>query len=199
MKKLIQNKLRGIIIPKTELRSFTLTLIATLMGVLIALILTNLESRKKEKNDTIKLLKTAKFLLIDTKVYSQKLEKAIKEFQSDTLQDNNNIIEEIKKTNPIPFPTILETVLTNEVIFKNISEYTQSQIYKGLINLKKLANYQTLNMYDQSLSHLADLIELEIQFQKNELGINELQSNIKIKSEQWLNNNLDIRVINTKN
>jgi len=199
MKKLIQNKLRGIIIPKTELRSFTLTLIATLMGVLIALILTNLESRKKEKNDTIKLLKTAKFLLIDTKVYSQKLEKAIKEFQSDTLQDNNNIIEEIKKTNPIPFPTILETVLTNEVIFKNISEYSQSQIYKGLINLKKLANYQTLNMYDQSLSHLADLIELEIQFQKNELGINELQSNIKIKSEQWLNNNLDIRVINTKN
>jgi len=198
MKKLIQNKLRGIIIPKTELRSFTLTLIATLMGVLIALILTNLESRKKEKNDTIKLLKTAKFLLIDTKVYSQKLEKAIKEFQSDTLQDNNNIIEEIKKTNPIPFPTILETVLTNEVIFKNISEYSQSQIYKGLINLKKLANYQTLNMYDQSLSHLADLIDLEIKFQNNELGINELQSKIKIKSEQWLNNNLDIRVINTQ-
>ena len=198
MKKLIQNKLRAIIIPKTELRSFTLTLIATLMGVLIALILTNLESRKKEKNDTIKLLKTAKFLLIDTKVYSQKLEKAIKEFQSDTLQDNNNIIEEIKKTNPIPFPTILETVLTNEVIFKNISEYSQSQIYKGLINLKKLANYQTLNMYDQSLSHLADLIDLEIKFQNNELGINELQSKIKIKSEQWLNNNLDIRVINTQ-
>ncbi len=171
-------------ISKSELRSFILTLIATLAGVFIAIFLTNSGIRKKEKEDTIKLLNTSRLILTDTKAYSQILVRTVKELEKDTINNNNEKISQMKENNPIPFPYLLETIITNEIISKNMSEYSHSQIYTGLINLKKLANYQMVETYEQLLSELITLIGLEIQYQKGDLDIDKIESRMKTKRKE---------------
>ena len=170
-------------IPKTEIRSFILTLIATLAGVFIAISLTNSEIRKKEKEDTIKLLNTSKLILINTKAYSQGLKRTVEKHEKDTTS-SIEIISQMKKDNPIPFPHLLETVVTNEILSKNISRYSHSQIYAGLLNLKKLADYRTAETYEQALSELIVLMDLEIQFQKGKLDVTEIENRMKTKREE---------------
>ncbi len=170
-------------IPKTDLRSFVLTLIATLAGVLIAITLTNSGIRKKEKEDTIKLLNTSRFILSNTKEYSLVLSNTIEELGKDTTANSIEEISLIKKTNPIPFPYLLETVITNEIVSKNISEYSHSNIYTGLINLRKLSDYNTVETYEQSLNELIAIVDLEIQFQKGLLDIDEIENRMKTKRE----------------
>ena len=182
-------------IPKTELRSFILTLIATLAGVFIAISLTNSGIQKKEKEDTIKLLNTSRLILVNTKTYSQELSKTLKDLEKDTINNSNERISRIKETNPIPFPYLLETVITNEILSKNISEYSHSEIYTGLINLKKLADYQTAEIYEQSLSELIVLMDLEIQFQKEELDMAEIENRMKTKREELEKKHTDKTVL----
>ncbi|MFD0862544.1 hypothetical protein ACFQ1M_10030 [Sungkyunkwania multivorans] len=170
-------------IPKTELRSFILTLIATLAGVFIAISLTNSGIRKKEKEDTIKLLNTSKLILINTKAYSQGLKRTVEKREKDTTS-SIEIISQMKKDNPIPFPHLLETVVTNEIVSKNISRYSHSQIYAGLLNLKKLADYRTAETYDQALTELIFLMDLEIQYQKGKLDVDEIENEMNAKREE---------------
>lgn len=184
--------LKKLRIPKTELRSFILTLIATLTGVFIAISLTNSGIRKKEKEDTVKLLNTSRLILINTKAYSQGLRTTVEKLEKDTTS-SVKIISQMKKDNPIPFPFLLETVITNEIISKNISDYSHSQIYAGLLNLKKLADYQTAETYEQALSELIFLMDSEIQFQKGKLEVTEIENRMKTKREELkksINNNV---------
>jgi len=187
--------LKNLRIPKTELRSFILTLIAALVGVFIAISLTNSGIQKKEKEDTIKLLNTSRLILVNTKTYSQELSKAVKEHEKDTINNSKERITRIKETNPIPFPYLLETVITKEILSKNISEYSHSEIYTGLINLKKLADYQTAEIYEQSLSELIVLMDLEIQFQKEELDMDEIENRMKTKREELEKKHTDKNIL----
>ena len=177
-------RLRKLSITKAELRSFILTLIATLVGVLIAIFLANSEARKKEKEDTIKLLNTSKLIIINTRDYSQKLNYTIDKLEENTVNEGKFNINDIKENNPIPYPYLLETFMTNEIISKNISEYTHGQLYRGLIDLKKMAKYETSEIYEQSLNELILLIDLEIQFQKGELDKGEIKNQMKNESEK---------------
>lgn len=179
----MNSNLKKLRIPKTELRSFILTLIATLAGVFIAISLTNSGIRKKEKEDTIKLLNTSRLILINTKAYSQGLKKTVEKHEKDTTS-SIEIISQMKKDNPIPFPYLLETVVTNEILSKNISEYSHSQLYAGLLNLKKLATYQTAETYDQALTELIFLIDLEIQYQTGKIDVDEIENEMNAKREQ---------------
>jgi len=182
-------------IPKAELRSFSLTLVATLVGVFIAISLTDSGIRKKEKNDTIKLLNTSKLMLIKTKEYSLGMNKGVRELiKKDTLNTKENLAL-LKTNNPIPFPYLLETVITNEIVSKNISEYSHGEIYTGLIDLKKLANYQTIDFYEKSLSELIALIDFEIQFQKGKLGKDEIESKMKTKREELKKNHSNKNIL----
>jgi hypothetical protein len=187
-------------IPKTELRSFILTLIATLVGVFIAILLTNSGIQKKEKVDTIKLLNTSRLILSDTKLYSQGMSRAVNKIEKDTTNNNYERISQMKKDNPIPFPYLLETVIANEIVSKNISEYSHSQIYTGLINLKKIANYKMIETYELLLSELIALIDLEIQYQKGELDVDEIENRMRTKRDELkkLNPNKNILEIRTK-
>lgn len=193
-------KLKKSRIPKTELRSFILTLIATLVGVFIAILLTNSGIQKKEKVDTIKLLNTSRLILSDTKLYSQGMSRAVNKIEKDTTYNNYERISQMKKDNPIPFPYLLETVIANEIVSKNISEYSHSQIYTGLINLKKIANYKMIETYELLLSELIALIDLEIQYQKGELDVDEIENRMRTKRDELkkLNPNKNILEIRTK-
>lgn len=174
--------LKKIKIPIPELRQFLLTLIATLIGVFIAIALTNMGVDKKEKHDTIKLLNTTKIILENTKSYSKGLNQFILELERDTTQTDSLRIKKIKNNNPIPYPSLIETVITNETLSKNLSTYTHSEIYNHLLNLKKLANYNTIVNYEKSLTEFIYLLELEIKYQKGNLDIEALETEIKLKA-----------------
>ncbi len=98
----------GLQIGKSEWVSFILTLIATLVGVLIAISVTNSGIRNKEKSDTIKLLHTAKLILTNTNQYAQSLYNTVIELEKDTITNDNQSIEDLKSSNPIPYPDLFE-------------------------------------------------------------------------------------------
>jgi len=127
-------KLKGLQIGKSEWVSFVLTLIATLVGVLLAIWLTNLGIRNKEKEDTIKLLNTAKLIVTNTNQYAKSLSNTVIELEKDTIANNYQTIEETKFSNPIPYPDLLENLISNELISKYISEFSHNYIYSGLNN-----------------------------------------------------------------
>ncbi|MEP0264623.1 hypothetical protein [Dokdonia sp.] len=169
-------KLKDLKINRTEWISFLLTLIATLAGVLIAIWLTNSGIRSKEKEDTIKLLQTANIILVNTNEYANTLNSSFIEFERDTVNYKIDALEEFKSNNPIPYPDLLEAVISNELISKNISEFSHSRIYTGLINFKKLANYESVKNYQKSLEVMILLLNLEIENQKGEINSQEFVS-----------------------
>ncbi len=185
-------------IGKSEWVSFVLTLIATLIGVLIAISLTNYGIRNKEKNDTIKLLNTAKLILINTNQYAKGLNDAILELEEDTLRNNNQSMEEHKSSNPIPYPDLLETIISNELISKNISEFSHNYIYTGLNNLRKLTKYETVEYYQKSLEEMILLLDLEIENQQAKINPQEFKSKFdvgkkRIENNYSINNILEIQ------
>ena len=91
-------------INKNQWTSFLLTLIATLIGVFIAIWLSNYQDKKKERRDAIKLLHTAKLILEDTHNYTEALRVTISEIEKDSI---NVQIEGIKAENSIPYPYLL--------------------------------------------------------------------------------------------
>ena len=173
-------KLKGLQIGKSEWVSFVLTLIATLVGVLLAISLTNLGIRNKEKEDTIKLLNTAKLIVTNTNQYAKSLSKTVIELEKDTIANNYQTIEETKSSNPIPYPDLLETLISNELISKYISEFSHNYIYSGLNNLRKLTKYETVDYYQKSLEEMILLLDLEIESQKGAINSQEFESKFDI-------------------
>ncbi|AZJ35228.1 hypothetical protein [Tenacibaculum singaporense] len=176
-------KIKLIRISKNEWISFILTLIATLAGVLIAIWLTNSGIRNKEKEDTIKLLHTAKLILANTSEYSNNLNKTILKFEQDTVNYTKEKLESVKANNPIPYPDLLETIISNELISKNVSEYSHNSIYNNLINLRKLSQYETAEYYLKLLEEMMLNLDLEIEFQKDEIDVNELESKFELEKK----------------
>lgn len=176
-------KIKLIRISKNEWISFILTLIATLAGVLIAIWLTNSGIRNKEKEDTIKLLHTAKLILANTSEYSNNLNKTILEFEQDTVNYTKEKLESVKANNPIPYPDLLETIISNELISKNVSEYSHNSIYNNLINLRKLSQYETAEYYLKLLEEMMLNLDLEIELLKDEIDINELESKFELEKK----------------
>ena len=176
-------KLKNISIGKNEWISFILTLVATLAGVFIAIWLTNSGIINKEKEDTIKLLQTAKLILSNTSVYSDNLAKTIIELEKDSISYSQKRLESVKQKNPIPYPDMLETIMSNELVSKNISEYSHSSIYNGLINLRKLAKFETAEYYLKSLQEMIVILDLEIELLKGEINITDLETKFEQKKK----------------
>src|SRR5699024_11983979 len=135
-------------INKNQWTSFLLTLIATLIGVFIAIWISNYQDKKKERRDAIKLLHTAKLILEDTHNYTEALRVTISEIEKDSI---NVQIEGIKAENSIPYPYLLETIISNDLVSKNLSKFTHSSIYTNLINAKKLADHEMVHCYENNL------------------------------------------------
>lgn len=170
------NKLKNIGMDKNQLASFISTLVATLAGVLIAIWLTDSGIKIKEKEDTIKLLQTAKLILTNTSKYSEQLSKRIIAHEKDSINYSQKIIESTKEENPIPYPDLFETIISNELVSKNISEYSHPAIYIALINLRKLANHETIEHYLNSLEKMTVVLDLEIELLKGEINTTDIKT-----------------------
>lgn len=165
---------------KSEALSFLATMIATLFGVLLAVTLSNIESKKKEMNDTIKLLNTAQSVIEATYAYTN----GLGEFDLSIKQDSSKYEftqKEFRKNNPFPHPVLLESIIANELVSKNISEMTHTQIYVGVINLQKIDTYDRIESYKKSLEDMHLLIQFEVEYLKRNISLEELQSQDKSK------------------
>jgi hypothetical protein len=116
---------------KSDILSFVSTLIATLIGVLLAVTLSNIENENKEKSDTIKLLNSASNIIDGTYNYTVGLETYVIELEKDSIQNNDSTIAITKSNNPIPYPDLMETIISNELVTKNLTDLAteESDIY----------------------------------------------------------------------
>lgn len=129
----------------------------------------------------MKLLQTAKLILQNTIEYSENLNNKILEIEKNTIEysektkdtilevskyrttNPKDFIESIKLKNPIPYPDLLETIIYHELVSKNMSEYSRKSIYSGLINIRKLAKYETADYYLKLLEEMRLILDLEIE------------------------------------
>jgi hypothetical protein len=152
--------------------NFFLTLIATLVGVLLAISITNYEAEQKEKQDVIKLLKSTITSVEACYEYSEEL---IEYF--DELPKNDESKPEFYVKNPPPYPEYLDTFLMQNIVSKNLSGATLNDLNEYLINLKRS---RTINapLYLTVLGQTLKLLELEVDYQKGIIDEKQLDTQL---------------------
>lgn len=151
--------------------NFFLTLVATLVGVLLAISITNYESQQQEKQDVIKLLKSAITSIESCYEYSEELIRYY-----DNLPEDDELKSDFYLKNPPPFPDYLDTFLTQNIVSKNISGSSLNGLTEYSINLKRSRNIEA-SLYLTVLSHTKTLLELEVAYQNGQID------NIKLNNE----------------
>jgi hypothetical protein len=101
----------------TELYNFGLTLVATFIGVFLAIYLTNFSEEKKEKNNVIKLL-DATVLDLNNNINKAKTTYAIAKFGADSVYSSRKHIE----NNPLQLPRLFQSIVNNEVVLRHLSK-----------------------------------------------------------------------------
>ncbi len=170
---------------KLEITHFISTLLATLIGVLLAVTLSNNANIKKEKADTVKLLNSAAQIVDMTYDYTVGLESYILELEKDSTINNDSIVSNIKEMNPLPYPDLMETIISNELISKNISEFSYVTINSVIINLKRVREYERINNYKRHLKELMILLELEIDFQNGNINLEAMKNSFIEKTNNF--------------
>jgi uncharacterized protein YlaN (UPF0358 family) len=154
--------------------NFFLTLIATLVGVLLAISITNYEAEQKEKQDVIKLLKSSISSVETCYEYSKEL---IEYFNK--LPKKSELKAEFYLKNPPPYPEYLDIFLMQNIVSKNLSEAALSDLNEYLINLKR-SRIPNAPLYLKVLESTLKLLELEVAYQKG--LINEAQLDLKLSA-----------------
>ncbi len=183
---------------KLIITRFIATLLSTLIGVLLAVTLSNIANIKKEKADTIKLLNSATHIINMTYDYTVGLETFVLELEKDSTINNDSIITIIKEKNPLPYPDLMETIISNELISKNISEFSYIKINSVIINLKRVRGYKSINNYKMSLKELTILLELEIDFQNGNIDIEAMNDRFIEKTNNFSQEFSDPNTINVE-
>ncbi|RLD66153.1 MAG: hypothetical protein DRI84_05350 [Bacteroidetes bacterium] len=181
---------------KIEITHFISTLLATLIGVLLAVTLSDHANIKKEKEDTVKLLKSADRVIDMTYEYTLGLESYILELEKDSINNSDSIIRDIKNKNQLPYPDLMETIISNELISKNISAFSYLQINSAIINLKKVREWGRINTYKRFLNELDILLELEIDYQNGDLDEEAMSEQFIEKSNMLSKKYSDSNTIN---
>ncbi len=149
--------------------NFFLTLIATLVGVLLAISITNFDSERREKEDMIKLLHASISSIETCHDYSEEL----LEF-SGSLKKGSAEFHQFFDKNPLPYPSYLDTVLAQNIISKNMSQQTLADFNEILINLKRGKDVNGA-LYIQLLNEVKSILSAEISYQQGDLSLQQLQ------------------------
>ena len=144
--------------------NFFLTLVATLVGVLLAISITNYEDKQKEKQDVIKLLMSSISSVEACYEYSEEL---IEYFNK--LPKEEELRTGFYLKNPPPYPEYLDTFLMQNIVSKNLSGATLSDLNEYLINLKRSRTFNA-PLYLKILEQTIKLLELEVAYQKGHIS-----------------------------
>lgn len=143
--------------------NFILTLIATLIGVLLAIVISNYDADRKEIKDLIKVLYAAEAVIEESLEYSVSLNEAYKK--------NIELYGEQQTfftRNPLVYPQYLDNMLTQNLVSKNITVEGLSEISEHLIILQRAQKVEP-DTFIASMRYIKLVITLERRFQNAEL------------------------------
>ncbi|MEM9103645.1 MAG: hypothetical protein AAGB12_15145 [Pseudomonadota bacterium] len=152
--------------------NYCLTLIATLVGVLLAISITNIEADRKEKQDLIKLLK-ASITSVET---SYDYTESIIEYYNEHASKEQTKKDFFEKNRP-PYPDYLDAFIIQNIVSKNLSGHTLSELNEKMINLKRSRDNEA-QLYLSVLNETRRTLLLELSFQKNEIDESHLEKEL---------------------
>ncbi|SEP67207.1 hypothetical protein SAMN05421824_0019 [Hyunsoonleella jejuensis] len=162
-----------------ELFNFLTTTLATLLGVLIAVSLTNYQEKLKETEDTVKLMKSAKRTLDLNYEYAKGTIQYLESQYKDSLNSEVKINRELIN-NSLPYPDLFEQIILSENSSKNISEASLFNMYNVLVNLRRLSGKNIeRRTYLRELERLKTIMQLEIDYQSGNLSYSALEKKIQ--------------------
>ncbi|TMO56486.1 hypothetical protein [Pseudoalteromonas phenolica] len=153
--------------------NFFLTLIATLFGVLLAMAFANIEEEQKEKEHVIKLMQATIAAIESSHDYSEDLY----EFYLDLPEEDETRTHFFDK-NPLPFPDYLNTFMRQSLVNRTLSEETLIDLNEYKFNLHKISNGNQPQIYLVLLTYTIEALRLEIDYQKGEKSLPELEKAI---------------------
>lgn len=156
--------------------NFFLTLVATLVGVLLAIMISNYENEQQDKENYIKLIYAAVATLQETKEYSERLFE-VKENHPELTAEQEQFFDK----NPLPYPDYLDTFIAQSIVGRNISLPTLSDLSEQLTNLKRAKTTQE-KLYLHFLQQTISTLQTEAKYQKGLINQDQLESELeKIK------------------
>lgn len=152
--------------------NYFLTLVATLVGVLLAIAITNHEADKKEKQDFIKLLHSS---ISSVEACYEYTENIIKEFEQLTPEDAQKT--QFYAQNQPPYPNYLDTFLMQNIVSKNLSSNALSDLNEQIINLK-IVREKDANIYLSFLGETRNILSLELLYQQGKIDSTEFEKRL---------------------
>ncbi len=165
--------------------NFFLTLIATLFGVLLAMAFANIEEEQKEKEHVIKLMQATIAAIESSYDYSEDLY----EFYLNLPKEDKTRAHFFDK-NPLPFPDYLNTFMRQSLVNRTLSEETLIDLNEYKFNLQKTSNVNQPQIYLVLLTYTIETLRLEIDYQKGEKTLPELEQAI-VNNDRKFNLALD--------
>lgn len=152
--------------------NYFLTLVATLVGVLLAIAITNHEAGKKEKQDFVKLLYSS---ISSVDACYEYTESIIKEFEQ--LAPAEAEKSQFYAQNQPPYPNYLDTFLMQNIVSKNLSSDALSDLNEQVINLK-IVREKDANIYLSFLGETRNILSLELLYQQGKIDSTELEKRL---------------------
>ncbi|MFD2165080.1 hypothetical protein ACFSJY_02290 [Thalassotalea euphylliae] len=152
--------------------NFFLTLVATLVGVFLAISITNYETVKQEKQDVIKLLLSS----ISSVETCHEYTRVLVEYHN-SLPAKDGSKADFYVNNPPPYPDYLDIFLTQNIVSKNLSGASLSDLNELLINLKR-SRTSNAPLYLELLKRTQDLLQVEVSFQQGNISHNQLEAQL---------------------
>ncbi|KAF7781058.1 hypothetical protein PRUB_b0158 [Pseudoalteromonas rubra] len=158
--------------------NFILTLVATLVGVLLAIAISNYDADKKEIKDLIKVLYAAEAVVEESLDYSVKLNEIYQENPEQFGKQGDFFAR-----NPLVYPHYLDNMLTQNLISKNLSQEGLSELNEHLITLQR-SKQVAPQAFIASMRYIQQVLILERRFQLREISAQEYQQALDAHEEQ---------------
>lgn len=156
--------------------NFITTMLATLVGVLLAIAITNFEEDNKERRDVMKLIGAATTSISETREYGKTLVDFANNLKQEaqTEQQANQEVAEFYNKNPLPYPHYIERFVTQTLVSKMLSQPTLEMLNGQIINLERSATTKPeMAVFIQK--QMLETLALELRWLKGELTESDLE------------------------
>lgn len=160
-----------------DMFSFAFTLVATFVGVFLAIDLTNKSEKHKERDNVIKLLH-ASSLEISNTISRTQTTLSVAIHGVDSMYSSRHHI----KNNPIQLPTLFQTIISNESVLGHLTETGIKVYYNTEGNIQGLVEainkgvafndsilLSTIEVYIKELQFTQKILNLEIAHLEGEI------------------------------
>lgn len=162
-----------------QIFQFVNGILVTLIGVIVAISFTNMDTKKNECSKTIDLLHVANQDIIQASEYMEAYYELLK-----TSDDDEYI--QFLNDNTLPYPTIIYDVLKNDVVMISISTESYIALNSELRNLETFKNWlETTDNIDKKKLFVSEIkdafyvlskyIELEVDYLNGKISFMQLE------------------------